>query len=159
VVSEEQRPCGRDLSGQVAIVTGAAGDLGRRIGRRLSQLGASVALMDVVDPTSTSEVTGGEGLALRVDVCDEQQVSAAFAEVLSWRGRIDILVNNAGLFHGVPRVPFWEIDVATWDRMLLTNADYHAASLTPVSGELVAELSVAPPGDGDGGEVGLAEHG
>ena len=36
------------------------------------------------------------------------------------------------------------------------NADFHSASLTPVSGELVVESSVAPPGDGDGGEVGLA---
>ena len=35
------------------------------------------------------------------------------------------------------------------------NADFHAASLTPVSGELVAQPWVAPPGDGDGGEVGL----
>jgi hypothetical protein len=39
------------------------------------------------------------------------------------------------------------------------SADFHAASLTPVSGELVAELSVVPPGDGGDGEVGLAEHG
>ena len=39
---------------------------------------------------------------------------------------------------------------------LRANADFHAASLTLVSGELVVELSVAPPGDGDGGEVGLA---
>src|SRR5664280_2002236 len=37
-----------------------------------------------------------------------------------------------------------------------TNADFHAASSTLVSGELVAESSVAPPGDGDGGEFGLA---
>src|SRR5664279_5563677 len=36
------------------------------------------------------------------------------------------------------------------------NADFHAASSTLVSGELVAESSVAPPGDGDGGEFGLA---
>ena len=43
--------------------------------------------------------------------------------------------------------------------MACTNADFHAASLTLVSGELVAESSVAPPGDGDGGEFGLAEHG
>ena len=36
------------------------------------------------------------------------------------------------------------------------SADFHAASSTLVSGELVAESSVAPPGDGDGGEFGLA---
>jgi len=36
------------------------------------------------------------------------------------------------------------------------NADFHAASSTLVSGELVVELSVVPPGDGDGGQVGLA---
>jgi hypothetical protein len=39
---------------------------------------------------------------------------------------------------------------------LPVNADFHAASSTLVSGELVAESSVAPPGDGDGGEFGLA---
>ncbi len=43
--------------------------------------------------------------------------------------------------------------------LAVSNADFHAASLTLVSGELVAESSVAPPGDGDGGEFGLAEHG
>jgi len=42
---------------------------------------------------------------------------------------------------------------------LLVSADFHAASSTLVSGELVGESSVAPPGDGDGGEVGLAEDG
>jgi 3-oxoadipate CoA-transferase, beta subunit len=41
----------------------------------------------------------------------------------------------------------------------LANADFHAASSTPVSGELVAQPAVVPPGDGDGWEVGLAEHG
>ena len=39
------------------------------------------------------------------------------------------------------------------------SADFHAASLTLVLGELVAESSVAPPGDGDGGEFGLAKYG
>jgi len=41
----------------------------------------------------------------------------------------------------------------------LTNADSRAASLTPVSGELVAESAVSPPGDFGGGQVGLSQDG
>ena len=48
------------------------------------------------------------------------------------------------------------VTVGTGLRFGEVSGDFHAASSTLVSGELVAELSVAPPGDGDGGEVGLA---
>ncbi len=51
------------------------------------------------------------------------------------------------------------VQVRHYSGTSVLSADFHAASLTLVSGELVAESSVAPPGDGDGGEFGLAEHG
>ena len=53
-----------------------------------------------------------------------------------------------------------DVSQAVWLRTVEqpgpVSADFHAASSTLVSGELVAESSVAPPGDGDGGEFGLA---
>jgi 3-oxoacyl-[acyl-carrier protein] reductase len=112
-----------DLSGRVAVITGGAGDLGRATARHLADSGASVVLMDIVDPTPVAEqmATSAEALALVVDVTDEHQVSVAFEKALGWRGRADILVNLAGLFHGIPRVPLEEIDVDTWDRVVVSH--------------------------------------
>ncbi|GAA1933711.1 SDR family NAD(P)-dependent oxidoreductase [Nocardioides marmoribigeumensis] len=126
-MAEVPLPASADLRGQVAIVTGGAGALGTDIGHRLRDLGADVALLDVVEPSATLYDRGGGsgGGRLRgftADLCDEHQVAEAIARILAWRGRVDVLVNNAGIFRGVPRVPFWEIDVATWDRVMETNA-------------------------------------
>lgn len=108
------------LNGRVAVVTGGAGELGRRAARRLAGLGARVALLDVADPAAAVAETGAESGHV-ADLCDEREVDAAFAGVLDRYGRVDVLVNNAGLHVGVPRVPFWEIDGDTWDRVVTTN--------------------------------------
>ncbi|TDD30969.1 SDR family oxidoreductase [Actinomadura sp. KC06] len=109
-----------DFEGQVAVVTGGAGALGRCTARRLAGLGATVALLDVADPSAAVEETGAAFGAV-ADLCDEAQVDGTIGEVLSRYGRVDVLVNNAGLHVGVDRVPFWEIGAATWDRVVESN--------------------------------------
>mgnify|MGYP000257832642 FL=1 len=91
-----------DLSGQVALVTGAARGLGRAIAENLARCGAKVACVDVnaelLDQTVAAiAASGGTAMALTCDVTDSQRVSAVVDEVVKAWGGLDILVNNAGI--------------------------------------------------------------
>ena len=91
-----------DLAGQVALITGGAGAIGRAIGEGLVQAGARVCLVDIHPQRldqACQELAGryGPGIVLPVlaDVRDSEQVRRAFARTLEEFGRLDILVNNA----------------------------------------------------------------
>jgi len=91
-----------DLAGQVALITGGAGAIGRAIAEGLAQAGARVCLVDI-HPQRLDQVCRdlagryGPGLVLQVlaDVRDSEQVRRAFVRTLEEFGRLDILVNNA----------------------------------------------------------------
>jgi NAD(P)-dependent dehydrogenase (short-subunit alcohol dehydrogenase family) len=91
-----------DLTGQAALVTGAARGLGRAISLALANAGADVAL-GLLDPSSAEdlerEITamGRRSLRVPMDVRRLDQITAAVDSVASEFGRLDILVNNAGL--------------------------------------------------------------
>jgi NAD(P)-dependent dehydrogenase (short-subunit alcohol dehydrogenase family) len=91
-----------DLSGRVALVTGAARGLGHAIARALAHAGADVAL-GLRDVNTGGELArdiesmGRRALALQMDVTRLDQIFAAVEETVARLGRIDILVNNAGL--------------------------------------------------------------
>ena len=94
-----------DLSGQVALVTGAARGLGRAISLALAHAGADVALglRDVkADAGVTAEIQkmGRKALPLQMDVSKMEQIFRAVEETVKEFGRIDILVNNAGIAPG-----------------------------------------------------------
>src|SRR5215212_4789921 len=89
-----------DLTGRVAVVTGAGGSLGNAIAIGLASAGADLALLDVrasaLDATVEAvRATGRRAIAVPTDVASEAAVAAAFAGVDASFGRIDILVNNA----------------------------------------------------------------
>jgi NAD(P)-dependent dehydrogenase (short-subunit alcohol dehydrogenase family) len=91
-----------DLTGQVALVTGAARGLGRAISLALANAGANVALglRDVStggDLAREIEKMGREALPLQMDVLQLDQISRAVEDTVARFGRLDILVNNAGL--------------------------------------------------------------
>jgi 3-oxoacyl-[acyl-carrier protein] reductase len=91
---------------------------------RLGELGADVACLDVADPKGAAgnvSLTGAKALPVQADLAEEHAVARAIEEVLSWAGRVDVLVNMAGLYYGVPRVPFWEIDLTTWEAVVASN--------------------------------------
>src|ERR1041385_2130570 len=99
---------GFDLSGQTAMVTGAATGIGEAIARRLAGAGATVAVLDL-DLEGAEQVAaslGNQSFALVVDVADGASVDGVVAAVLSRTGRIDILVNNAGIAGRA--APIWE---------------------------------------------------
>jgi NAD(P)-dependent dehydrogenase (short-subunit alcohol dehydrogenase family) len=91
-----------DLTGQVALVTGAARGLGRAISLALAHAGAKVALglRDVNtggDLAREIENLGQDVLPLQMDVLQLDQISRAVDDTVARFGRLDILVNNAGL--------------------------------------------------------------
>jgi glucose 1-dehydrogenase len=111
------------LEGKVAIVTGAAGGIGKGIVYRLAEEGADVVLVDLDDQQAQKvaaqvEELGRRALVLRSDVSSAESVAGTVARTLEWAGQIDILVNNAGI--ETPQ-PVFDISEADWDRTLNIN--------------------------------------
>ena len=112
-----------DLSGKVALVTGAARGLGRAISLALAAAGAEVALglRDAhADANLQSEVEGlgRKALPLQMDMTRLGQISAAVDATVREFGRLDILVNNAGIAPGNPAEDVREED---FDQTLAIN--------------------------------------
>lgn len=83
-------------------------------------------IFDLAPADRTAEAIraeGGSAAFQTLDVTDEEGVKQAVAQVMERNGRIDVLINNAGLFAGIPRRPFWEIDLAEWRRVMEVNVD------------------------------------
>lgn len=125
-----EEPIGRRLDRKVALVTGAAGGIGRAVAERLAREGASVMITDLDGDRLAAAVDELAAMDLDVagkvaDLCEPNGRDGLVPAVLSLWGRLDILVNNAA-FHG-PRVPFVESDEADWERTLATNVIAAAA--------------------------------
>jgi 3-oxoacyl-[acyl-carrier protein] reductase len=110
-----------DLTGQTAIVTGAATGIGEAIARRLAKAGATlvVADLDLEGAKAVAASIGGESFAVGVDISRSDSAGEAIAKVLARRGRIDILVNNAGI--GGKAAPLWEQTDEDWQRIIAIN--------------------------------------
>ena len=110
-----------DLTGQVALVTGAGRGIGRDLARALAASGAHV-LAGVRDPGATDVVwtapDGGRVEPLRLDVTDVGGTRAAVDAAVAAHGRIDILVNNAGLGANSDAL---DVTEAEWDEMMAVN--------------------------------------
>ncbi len=110
-----------ELSGQTAIVTGAATGIGEAIARRLAKAGAAVAVADL-NLDGAAEVArsiGGEAFPLQIDIARSAAVNAAMAQVIERRGQIDVLVNNAGI--AGKAAPLWEQSDEDWTSVIGVN--------------------------------------
>lgn len=107
-----------DLSGKVALVTGAAGGIGKAIADTFTQNGARVVYADINgDGVQTSAAATGS-MGLRFDVSDEAEVKAGIATIVAEYGRLDILVNNAGINTLHHRININEFPTDEWERIL-----------------------------------------
>jgi 3-oxoacyl-[acyl-carrier protein] reductase len=109
----------RELEGQVALVTGGGRGIGRGIARELAAAGMRVAV--AARTREQVEETAREigGLAVQVDVSDEDSVASMVAEVERELEPIDLLVNNAGI--AIWENAAWEVESREWWRVFEVN--------------------------------------
>ncbi len=118
----------KDLHGQSAIITGAAGGIGSATAIRLANAGVAITAVDLsLAPTQKLVdniiASGGRALALAGDVCDPALSVRAVEATMRQFGSVDILVNNAGA--GSAMVPICNINLDTWEHDLRLNLTSH----------------------------------
>jgi 3-hydroxybutyrate dehydrogenase len=113
------------LHDKVALVTGAASGLGRAIAVRYASEGARVVVADLELGAAQAAVdaiehSGGQGMALAMDVTDEAAVDRGVAATIDRYGQVDVLVSNAGIQIVKPLEQF---SFAEWKRMMAIHVD------------------------------------
>ena len=114
------------LDGRVAVVSGGAGGIGKRISLALAGAGAKVVVLgrtaaDRAELAQAIEGLGSEALLLSVDVTKHAAVDAAIDEAMARFGRIDIIVNAVGGGAGGALYPAESYPESEWDRILDLN--------------------------------------
>ena len=105
---------------QVALVSGGASGIGRRIAERLLERGDSVHICDVSAENVAEFIAANPGATATVaDIGNKADVGRVFADLLEHHGGLNILVNNAGI--SGPSVPVEDVDEDEWDRCIQTN--------------------------------------
>jgi len=114
-----------DLTGRVALVTGASSGLGARFAGVLAENGAAVALVArradrLAAVKARIEQAGGRAIAVEADVLDRNAMACAFDVAETAFGTVTVLVNNAGVAHATRAL---DIPQREWRRVLDTNLD------------------------------------
>jgi 3-oxoacyl-[acyl-carrier protein] reductase len=114
------------LKDKVAIVTGGGVGIGKAYAQGLAKEGAKVVVADIQEAEAKKVAadirqSGGDAIAVSVDVTSPEKTQAMAETALKQYGRIDALVNNAGLYSALKKKPFMEIDPEEWDRVMSVN--------------------------------------
>ena len=170
-----------DLTGKVALVTGAGQNAGAGIAALLARQGASVAVNDLVEQRAleTARLIAGDSgraVAAPFDVTDAESVAAGIETVEERVGPVDILVNNAGVPPGMQLVRFREMDPAEWSRYVDLNlyGVLHCTravidgmcergwgrviTISSGAGQIGLSIGVALYGAGKGGAIAFMRH-
>jgi NAD(P)-dependent dehydrogenase (short-subunit alcohol dehydrogenase family) len=113
----------KELSGRVAVVTGAAGGIGRALCLEFARAGMDVALADrdaagMATVASEVRAIGTRSIEVETDVTDPQAIEALLARTLAELGSCHVIANNAGVFHAAPLV---ETPTSEWQRVIDVN--------------------------------------
>jgi 3-oxoacyl-[acyl-carrier protein] reductase len=114
------------FAGQVVLVTGAAGGLGRGYALGFAREGARLIVVDIEPKglAETAAMIGALGTAcasFQVDLAVESEIHACAAEVCRQYPRLDVLINNAGLAYGEITAAFERLSQQKWLRFLAVN--------------------------------------
>jgi len=134
-----------ELTGRVAVVTGAGHGIGKATAVALARAGADVAAVDIdgaAAGTTAAAVTGlgRKSLAIDADVGDLGAIDKMVARIADDLGRIDILVNNAGVTR---RAYIMDLTEADWDRIMRVNGKGVFFCLQRVAREMIPRKSGA----------------
>ncbi len=102
-----------DLTGKVAVVTGASTGLGQGMSLGLAEAGADLLLVDVVSSSETEQAIlklGRKVFSIIADLSKMESVNLVVNIALEKFGKIDILVNNAGIIRRTPAIEFSKKD-------------------------------------------------
>ena len=130
-----------NLTGRVALVTGASQGIGHACAVKLAESGATVALAARNQEKLNEAVQqiagrGGQAAAFALDVADEEQIKSAIKNVLTQFGKIDILVNNAGITRDQLVMRMKRAD---WDAVLHTNLTAAYLCIQQVIGSMLKQ--------------------
>jgi NAD(P)-dependent dehydrogenase (short-subunit alcohol dehydrogenase family) len=106
------------------IITGGGGKIAKAYAVAFAKEGAKVALPDIASAEPVVKAVrdmGGTAITMACDVSDERSVKAMADEVAEQFGSIDVLINNAAYFMTVWKGPFWEMEVAEFDKAMAVN--------------------------------------
>lgn len=111
------------LDGKIALITGGATGIGRTTALRFAKEGAKVVITDINEAGASETVAlingnGGEAIAFRHDVSNEDNWKQVVQDAVKAYGTIDILFNNAGIY---VIKPLFETSIEEWNRMLSIN--------------------------------------
>jgi NAD(P)-dependent dehydrogenase (short-subunit alcohol dehydrogenase family) len=111
------------LSGKIAIITGAGTGIGKGIARAFAKAGATLVLSsrnrsNLEEMADEARSLGATVEVIPADVTVEEDVIALFAQTMEHFGRVDILVNNSGAFDGGP---LEELSLETWRKVIDVN--------------------------------------
>ncbi|WP_191559675.1 SDR family oxidoreductase [Metabacillus idriensis] len=113
-----------NLSGKVAIVTGASSGIGEAAAIKFAANGAKVALLDIKEENAEKVRTaiedgGGEAMIVECDVSDAERMQNSYGKVISKWGKIDIVFANAGI--NGKWTPIEDLTPEDWDQTINTN--------------------------------------
>src|SRR5579863_3637581 len=134
-----------DLTGKVALITGASSGIGAATASLFAELGARVAIGYHNNRAGAAQVqhqignAGGKAISIQADMRKASDIQSMVKDVTEQLGPIDVLVNNAGSL--LRRMKAVEIDEATWNEVLNLNLTSAALCSHAVTSSMIARKS------------------